>query len=155
MNCCKLLLQIPHVPRNFVEDSCIVRTLNGLLCNRIVRQVWEKVLRAAWVVIIAAEAHVALLVNIDTKWIPWWDYDPYSDVKLTVHDQHRVFNVLLDNPCLLRIGIDIIAPRFHVTHVVLSVCTWWIVGGSKPIGSMKLLGCVNFRIFENLLKVLE
>ena len=64
------LCQTPHVTGNFVEDSCVVRTFNHLFCNRVVRQVTEKVLRAAWVVIIAAEAHVALLVNIDTKWIP-------------------------------------------------------------------------------------
>lgn len=64
------LCQIPHVTRNFVEDSCVVRTFNHLFCDRVVCQVREKVLRAAWVVIVAAEAHVALLVNVDAKWIP-------------------------------------------------------------------------------------
>ena len=82
----------------------------------------EQVFWASGIIVVAAEAHVALFVDIDSQGIPGRDYNPHSEVKLPVHDQHRVLYVLLDDPRLLGDSTRILAyDWFQMIHVVLSV----------------------------------
>ena len=119
----------------------------------------KQVFRAARVVIVAAEAQVALLVNVDTKWVPAWDDYPHADIKFAIHDQHWVLNVLLDYPCLLGVALGVIERHLSLNfiHVVLRI-DHVLIGTrscSLCICSLYLLGWVHFCILQNLLKVFE
>ena len=57
---------------------------------------------ASWIVIVAAETQVALPINVDLQRVPAGDDDPHANVKLSIHDQHRVLNVFLNYPRLFR-----------------------------------------------------
>lgn len=82
----------------------------------------EQVFWASGIIVVAAEAHVALFVNIDSQGVPGRDYNPHSEVKLPVHDQHRVLYVLLDDPSRLGACARVLAyDWFQMIHVVLGV----------------------------------
>ena len=99
---------------------CILRTL---LDDRVIGQVGEEIRWLPRVVIEAAKAKVALLEDIDAKWVPRGDHDPYADVKLAIHDQHWVLNVLLDHPDFLRVNVHFFCRLVCIAHVELCVCT--------------------------------
>ena len=58
----------------------------------------EAVLELTCVVVYAGESHVAVLPYVYSQWVPRLHDDPDSDVELAMHDEHRVLNVLLDDP---------------------------------------------------------
>ena len=83
----------------------------------------KEIFRAAWVVIIAAKAQVALLENVDTQRVPARDDDPHANIKFSIHDQHRILNVLLDDPCLFGVALGVIKRHLSLNsiHVVLRI----------------------------------
>ena len=116
----------------------------------------EKVLRDPWVVVMAAETQVALLVDIDSQRVPSWDHHPHTDVKLAIEDEHRIFNVLLYHPRLLCVSVLLTICRLRVVvHVVLRVRSLWIRRRGEAIGGRDLGRCINLSILENLLEILE
>lgn len=144
------LRKAPHVPWNFIEHLKVIRSFNALLDYRVVCKMRKEVFRAARVVIIAAEAQVALLVNIDSQRVPAWDDDPHADIKFSIHDQHWVLNVLLDDPCLLGVALGVIERHLslNLIHVVLRI-DHVLVGArscSLCVCSLYLLGWVHFCI---------
>ena len=68
----------------------------------------EFVLITAWVIVIASKSEVAVLPNKDAERVPGRYDNPYSNVVFSIHDDHRVFNILLYHPDPSREGVVII-----------------------------------------------
>ena len=81
----------------------------------------EQVLRHSRVIVIATESEIALLIVVYLEWVPLGDHDPDPDIELSIHDQHGVLDVLLDDPCLLRVHAEVFTNWLHMIHVVLRV----------------------------------
>ena len=80
-------------------------------------------MRASWVVIIAAKSEIALFVDVYFERVPAGYDHPHANVKLPIHDQHRILDILLDDPGLfgvsLPIAVQLITADF--VHVVLRI----------------------------------
>jgi hypothetical protein len=50
------------------------------------------------IVIISSESQVALVEVPDAQWLPASHDYPLANVKFLIQDNHRVLNVLLDDP---------------------------------------------------------
>jgi len=106
----------------------------------------KQVLRTLRVIVVAAEANVALLVEVDFERVPRRNDDPDADVELAIHYQHWVLYVLLNHPSLFCVHIVVVAGRLHVVHVVLRVRACWVALGGETRGSTQLLLRVNLGI---------
>lgn len=76
---------------------------------------------AARVIVIAAEAQVALLVDVNLEGVPAGDYYPHADVKLTIHNQHRVLDIFLNHPGLFRVRLIVWHACWFMIHVILRI----------------------------------
>ena len=116
------LFERPHISRNFVENLNIIRSFYQLLGNRIISQMRKEILRAFDVIVVTAEPKVALLKDINAKWVPLGNYNPHADVELAFHNQHWILNILLDHPSFHCVDILSIFNRLCVIHVILCIC---------------------------------
>lgn len=97
-------------------------SLNNLFVYRIVCEMTEQILGAPWVVIHGTKAYITLSVHVDSQRIPSRDYNPEAKIALTIHDQHRVFHVLLNDPHLFCVNSMqiFLTLRFLVIQIILT-----------------------------------
>ena len=78
----------------------------------------KAIVELAGIIIVACKPHVAVLPDVYAEWVPGLDDDPDSDVELTIHDQHWVLNILLNNPDSSSELVFVVVARILVGKVV-------------------------------------
>ena len=58
----------------------------------------RKDISEVWTVVLTSKPHVPMFVHVNFKWVPVVNDDPDSEVELSFFNQHRILDVLLNNP---------------------------------------------------------
>ena len=67
------------------------------------------------VVVMATKSNVAVFEPVNSQRIPRGYYDPYSDIELPIHDEHRILDVLLYYPSLSLLGSSEVSVRCYLS----------------------------------------
>jgi len=90
---CTKLISTPHIALN-----CWIIEILRLTGYAIVGQVHEFIVKFGWIVVVTCKSQVAFIKVPNAERSPWCDNHPLPNIEFLVHNDHRVFNILLNDP---------------------------------------------------------
>jgi len=110
-------------------------------------------------VVLAAKSYVPLFIHIHSQWVPTINYYPHSEVKFTLHNQHRVFYVFLNHPPsflpLFVLVFRVVTTVIKNLVVIVKDCDVTSSRKATWFGNPQVLFSIEFRLGMDLSKKLN